>query len=465
MAVPDLAAGRDTRGRLPRAVRGGHDLGTEHGRGRERWRRVLFAAVGAGVFRLVSMAGTLITLPLVLHYLGKSAFGLFSVTTTLASLLAFSDLGLGNGLITSLAEARGRQDLARQRGLVSSAVFLLVLIALVLGALVAAAVPLLDWAALLGAPAELKGEARNAIAVFFACFLVGIPASVGQKIHFAFQEGFVANLWSLGGAVVTIAATVACIAREASLPWLVFATIAPTSLGYLANTAYLFARSHPELRPSLRAVGRSEVGALGSSGALFFVLATSGAVANQTDTLVLSSILGPAAVTTYVVPLRLFTLPLTAAGFLLIPLWPAYTDARARGDGAWLSRTLRRSMTLTGALTVSSAIFLLVFGQHLIRLWVGDQVHVPQSLLVVFAIMTAVNCLQGPVAMFLNGMGIVRFQVVTSILAAVVNLGLSIVLTHRLGVSGPMIATLAATAVCSTVPSLVFTRRLLRRMG
>lgn len=421
------------------------------------------AAAGAGAFRVVSMAGTLVTLPLVLHYIGQSGFGLLTTITLLGTLLAFSDLGLGNGLITTLAEARGRGDEQSEQRLVSTTVCLLLGVALMIAAIALVIVPSVDWASLLNVTPDLRGQTTPAVAVFALCFVVGVPAAVGQKIQFGLQEGLAANLWSLVGAVLALVCTVACILTEASVPWLVAATSGATTAAYVANTAWVFLRRHPQLRPRLSLVGRREVRLLAVSGGLFFVLAASGAVANQTDTLVLSIILDSGAVATYGVPLRLFTLPILAASFFLLPLWPAYSEALARGDSAWLRRTLRRSMLLSGALTVPSALILLLFGNRIIDAWTGD-VGVPTGLLVAFAIWTAVNFLQGPVAMFLNGVGIVRFQVLTAVLMAAINLPLSIALTYRMGVSGPLVATLVSTAACQTVPSLIVVRRILARL-
>jgi hypothetical protein len=147
-------------------LRGDHDLTTEHGRSRERWRRVALAAVGAGGFRVVSMAGTLLTLPLVIAYAGQERYGLFAVVTTLAALLAFSDLGLGNGLMTALADAEGRGNLERAGRLVSSATALLLAVGLLLGVFAALLVPLLDWGMLLGAPPALAAESRAGVLGF-----------------------------------------------------------------------------------------------------------------------------------------------------------------------------------------------------------------------------------------------------------------------------------------------------------
>ena len=441
-------------------LRGGHDVSTHEGRSLERWRRVLLAALGGGGFRVVSMLGTLVTLPLVHNYSGENSYGLFALVTTLGTLLAFADLGLGNGLISALPSALGRGALDEARRLVSSAILLLTAVAAGLGAIALVVVPTVNWADLLGAGGDAVGQARATVAVFALTFLLALPSSVSQKVHLGLQEGLQANLWLMLGAVLSIAGTVACIAAEASVPWLVGVTLGGTGLASMINCLVLFGRSHPELRPSMALVDSHAVRALASSGVLFLVLSVAGAVAFQTDALVISAMLGTAAVTIYNFPLRLFTLPTLAVSFVLTPLWPAYSDALARGDVAWMKRTLRRSILLASAVNIPISIVLLVLGRPILHAWVGPDFTPPMLLIVAFAVWTASNSLSGPLAMALNGAGVIRVQVVFACLMALSNLGLSIVLTDKLGVAGPVIGSIIAQTVFSTIPSLVVVRRI-----
>jgi hypothetical protein len=65
-------------------------------------------------------------------------------------------------------------------------------------------------------------------------------------------------------------------------------------------------------------------------------------------------------------------------------------------------------------------------------------------------------------AVFLNGANVIGFQVVIAICMMVVNLGLSIVLTHLVGVSGPAWGSTIAVTFCVLLPDAWYVRRLLR---
>ena len=57
----------------------------------------------------------------------------------------------------------------------------------------------------------------------------------------------------------------------------------------------------------------------------------------------------------------------------------------------------------------------------------------------------------------------IRFQVVCATAMAIANIGLSIAFTKWLGVAGPVLGTVVAQTVFSTVPSLIYVSRMWRK--
>ena len=431
--------------------------------GRQRWRRIWHAAFGAATFRAVSVAGTFVTVPLVLGELGDLRFGVLVLITQLAMLLVFSDFGLGNGLVSTLARTIAVGDRSEARGLVSSTWFLLLAVMATGGALFGLLSPFVDWPRLLGVDGVGDREVTSSVVVFAVLFLVGVPASVAQKIHLARQEGWQANAWQTLGAVLTIGATVLCVVTSASLPWFVAAAAGGSVVAAVLNCVWLFLR-RPELRPRRRDVRPQTVRLILRSGVLFLVLGVAGSVAYQTDALVISHLLGVDEVTTYNIAFRMFMIPALTVSFLVAPLWPAFTDALARDDETWARRTFRRAIVLGAAVTVPGSLVLVLAGQPLADLWVGDgQVRLPLLLLLCFGAWTALTAVQAPLAMLLNGAQVIRFQVVCATAMAIANIGLSIAFTKWLGVAGPVLGTVVAQTVFSTLPSLLYVSRMWRK--
>jgi O-antigen/teichoic acid export membrane protein len=307
-------------------------------------------------------------------------------------------------------------------------------------------------------------EAGPAAAMFVCCFLVGFPAGIVMRIQSGYQEGFTTHLWSIAGNSTGLLALLMIIKLRLSLAFLVLAMSGGPLLAASANGIILFGHDRPWLRPVWSQVKRGISGDLLRSGLLFFVLQLASALAFSADNLVLAQIIGPEAVTQYAVPAKLAGLLTFASSIIVGPLWPAYGEALARRDNAWICRTLRRSFWTLLFLSVVFGSLFVSLGPKILRLWVGPQVQ-PSLLLMsglgVWGVLTAVSL---PFAILLNAATVVRFQIITASLAALGNIACSIYLTERIGIPGVVLGSVLSQALLVLTPYVLFTRRFLRQL-
>jgi O-antigen/teichoic acid export membrane protein len=428
------------------------DLATlsSEGRSRERYKRLALAGVTAVGFRAVGISVGLITVPVMLRRLGPEKYGLWVTVTSFSALLVFADLGLGQGLVSGISAAEGKDRRSTMPSLVASAFYMLVVVAAFLGVVFAAIYPVVPWDAVLtvrsGNVAELAGPA---IGVLVAMTLVGVPFGLVVRVRQGLQEAFIANLWMSVGSVVSLAALVLAIELGATLPWLVFAFTCGPFTASLLNGGFLL-RSRPWLLPRPRVASVSQGRHLLSLGLLFFIVQVAGAAAYQTDNIVVARIIDVEAVTQYAVPMQLFMLIPTVIGVLAYPLWPAYREALARGDNVWFRRAVRRSLILAiGAGSVLSAVLALI-ATPVIHVWAGSDVTPSTSLLIALAMYSTLFTVSTVVAMFLYAVDAVGFLAALAAVFVVLNLGLSVALTRSIGIPGP-----AWGSVIVMVPTLV----------
>jgi O-antigen/teichoic acid export membrane protein len=414
------------------------------------------AARGVGIFTV------LISVPLTVHYLGAEQYGLWVTITSVVVLFGFADLGLSNGLMNAVSEAHGKGDRELAQADVSSAFYLLGGAATVLALAFAAAYGFVPWSGVFNVSSSTAAAvAGQATVVFVGITLVSLPFGVVPKIRLGYQEGFKSSIWDAVGNLLSLGGLVLAVAAKASLPWLILAIGVGPLLATLLNGAALL-RGRPWLAPRMRLATRFAAGHIVRLGLGFFVLQLVAVVAYQTDNVVIAQILGVAAVTQYAVPMRLFmTVPLLLS-FWLMPLWPAYREALTRGDDAWVRRTLIRSLVISVGVSIPLSAVLVLFGGPLLNLWVGDSVTPTTSLLLALGLWMVVYSVSITMAVFLNGANVIGFQVVIAICMMVVNLGLSIVLTHLVGVSGPAWGSTVAVTFCVLLPDAWYVRRLLR---
>ena len=434
-------------------------------RGRERYRRAGLSAATALGGRGLTTILSLVTVPLTLNYLGPERYGVWLTISSVIALLSFTDLGIGNGLLNAVTHSMARGEVTEARRQISSALVLLIVVAVALTATAAAFYPIIPWADVLAVPGrEAASEAGLALATWVACFVIGMPLGIAAQVRLARQEGYIVHLAAAAGNVAAVGALLVGIATRQGLPFLVVAMAGPPLIASAINGIVLFRRDAPQLGPSRSLADRLTGFGLLRAGFLFFVLQISIAVAFTSDTLVVAQILGSTAVAEYGVTSRLFMIPAAIAAMILAPLWPAYGEAIARGDMRWTRATLVRSVRGGLLTTVPAAVILVLLGLPIIAFWVGPSVTPPFPLLLGFAIWVVLSTLGSSVAMLLNGAHEIRIQAAAAAVMAVVNLALSIWLTSRIGVAGVIWGTVIAYSVFVLAPMALYVPGVLRRI-
>ena len=98
-------------------------------RGERRGRQAAFSSFAGVAQRLLQIAGTLIVMPMVLHAVGSEGFGVWAAAASFFWMTVVVDFGVGQALLTSVAQNVARGDIAEIRRQIGAAL----LASLVLG--------------------------------------------------------------------------------------------------------------------------------------------------------------------------------------------------------------------------------------------------------------------------------------------------------------------------------------------
>jgi len=430
------------------------DTSTPEGRSRERYRRVAWTSLAGVATNGVRVGTTLISVPLTVSYLGKERFGLWMTISSVITLLSFADLGMGNGLLNAISAAHGRDDRDAARRYVSGAFFMLSGMALGIGALFAIFHPITPWPRVFNVTSLLAmKEAGPAMAVFFACFAVGLPLGVARSVQVGYQEGFANHLWAMLGALLGLGGLLVAIRLRAGLPWLVLAMSGGPVLALFLNSVVVFGWTHTALLPRWQAFDWESTSGIFGTGVLFLVLQILTLIGSSSDNLIIAHALGPSAVAGYAVVFKLFSVTLIAQHFTS-PLWPAFGEAMVRKDHAWAHRALNRALVFSLAVGVAFAVPLMVLGKWIIAIWVSPDMAPSTSLLIGFAFWVMVVNYGGVMSTFLNSGPLLGRQIGFFSAATAAALLLKFILVRSCNVSGVIWATVIGFGVFYVVPSM-----------
>ena len=315
-----------------------------------------------------SVIANLVTIPLLVHFLGVELYGIYALLTGLYGYFSLLDLGLGQGIIRYVAHYRG---LDQEQGLFQS-VNSALLIQVVLGiagfvALVLFAEDILhalnigsphfseSWTALM---LSAVGFLVTMILGNFSFVLQGLQRfDLLAKINAVFSIAGALSTVAvviLGGGLVSVVAVSLIFSVGNALAWLISAMrMMP---GYRMNFSIA-------IQPTIEIVRFSAytfISRLGNLLNTYFVR------------FIVSMFWGPQAVTYFVVPMKLASFFQGAIGSLAGVLFPFTTDAMAQGKDEKLKSVYLRSSTYLAAVSLPALLFLVIFARQVLSVWMGE---------------------------------------------------------------------------------------------
>lgn len=425
-------------------------------RSRDRHRRARWNAAGNALSAAAGLLSLIVVTRLTLPALGPERFGLWMSIASVAGMLSFLDLGIGNGMVNMVARARARDGVLRISTLVRRGMGVLTCIGVAAGICLTALIDLLPSQQFFKlSDATLAAEARQTALVFAWLFAASIPLSGVQRVFFGLQAAWVAHAVKTAGYLAAPGLTYLLLQRDAGLPALLAATYGLQTLLPVVLLPVLsrwMRESTCSTAPERTVPLRQDLRELLSISGLFLALQVGVMVGWGSDALIAASLLGTAAVAPLFIVQRIFQFVTIPLGILNGPMWAAYADAHALGDHRFIRTTLARYLTVTAAVAVVGSTLLALSAGWITEVWLGLAHLPPHGLIVAFAAWTALEAVGNCFAMYLNGCGMLKPQVTVVLLFCAVALPLKFLLPEHLGISGVVIATLAAYLTCVALP-------------
>jgi O-antigen/teichoic acid export membrane protein len=168
------------------------------------------------------------------------------------------------------------------------------------------------------------------------------------------------------------------------------------------------------------------------------------------DDLIVGSVLSTGAVATVTVAFRIPAVLMSVARTAFSGVFPYSADLAGRSDTAAVARLLIYGTRLALILTMLSLIAFWYVGPLLLELWVGS-VADGATLLRLGLVLNVVFNGVVVVELALYGWGEMRTLAIITMLGSLVNLPLTLVLTHTVGLAGPLLGTMAGGAVIAVL--------------
>src|SRR5574344_378015 len=373
---------------------------------------IIFSAV----LKVIGLSCSLIIVPITLHYLNNEVYGIWLTMSSLLFWFSYFDIGLGNGMRNYLTKSISVGDYNLGRAYLSTTLFLLSIIASVIGIISIILLYVFDLNSVFNTIAiDGRGLLHSMIIAATFTLALFVVKNIGFVLV-AMQKYALNDLINISGNVISlIIIYVLTITTKGNLMYVVMAfTITPVVI-YLIAAIPIF-KKYPKLRPSIKSIDKGLSRQIVGKGlGFFFIQITSCLIIYGSSNLFVTQFCGPSTVTVYNIAYKYFNLLAIAYTIIISPMWNAYTDAYVKGDFAWISKTFRSAFKMWG-LTVFGGIIMLIASNIFYALWVGKSIVIPLGLSSCVLFYICMFNLNNCVTYLLNGLNKIKVQIYTSII-------------------------------------------------
>jgi len=394
------------------------------------------------------MAVSFVVVPITVRYLGNEGYGLMTTISAVVAWLQLANMGIGLGLQNALTEETAKGNAQAQRELVSTAVFSLFGIGVVLLVVGLIVFPHVQWQRVFPpTTSRFTAEIPWTVLIVFLGFASTMVLGFVNPIYAARQELHIGNIQVLIISVFTLLGTLVAVHNHWGLFGVVSCTIGLTALLQWAFAIWvLYGRRINEIRPKLSQFTRKAAHRLYKTGIEFFVMSLCNIAFFSIDSFLIARFLTIDLVTPYSVAQKVFLHTDGIIGVITASLWAAYGNAKAQGDYAWIRRThgkmVRMFVLAYGVIGIAA----ILFGHWALGWWVGRAAAPGTILIAGVALYFCARSWTSLHAFLLNGLNVIRPQVWSLAITAILTVGLDLLLIKRLGPLGLAIG--GFTAFC-----------------
>ena len=333
--------------------------------------------------KICQICCSVVMLPLGISVLGLSDYGALLAALSIIVLLPYFDFGLGHAtqnLLTSLSSKPGNSTVFELvfvsfLSILSISIFGILLLEtawwlktnLIFNVFNKAGIPDIDYPSL-----------RALIYMVFLSW----PFTVFGRLLAAHQKIYVNEL--ISSCIYVCSAAVLFFCSDLDIEFNIVLAIfsMPVFLPNFFAFAYVLVnRKLFDIMWELKNFGA--LGLLLARGIRFFLIQVFSVLGNNLDTLLVFKFFGAVDSGSYATLKKLFTFA-GITQYFIAPLWPAFGDAIAKKEVSWVRKTFFAAFLFSNLLTIVIALFMFLFAQAIITLWVGNSIKIDQSLLICF---------------------------------------------------------------------------------
>lgn len=410
-----------------------------HSQGGSTQDRLVRNTAANAAAQIAQMASAFVFMPLLVHEFGLAEYGVFMLAGSMSGYLGLLDFGVGASLVKFVAEKKAKQQTTELTSIISSALLFYVFVGVV-------ACVLLVVGALLVTPLFQLTSSDAALAsqillVAAVTALITWPTSAATYVLGGLQRYDLTASVSLLATVLTAAATIAIVLTHAG-PLILMVAVSAVSVLTGGLTVVIARRQLRDVQVSPRRASLATIRRIFRfSGVVFVSQICAVLIYQQTDRIVLGIFVGASAIGLYEAASRMQTLVRQLAQLSASAILPVASQLDGQGRTSSMQQLFLKGTLYADAFVTPIALTIMILAGPLLIAWLGPEYAGQTLAVVLFVSYWLLNANTTVPGAILIGSGRLPFILWYSVVSALANVALSILLVQQLGMIGVILGT------------------------
>lgn len=379
------------------------------------------------LFKILTILLSFFIIKMMVLYLGKDIFGVWTILFTALSWILLFDIGFSNGLKNKVSESLTKNNIKLTNIYISTTYITLIIISILIYAIIYIISYFIPWQIVFNTELVSNFELQSTVLLLLFFILVNFILSIVFNLFHAIQKSayvtmaqFTTNLF-----VLIIVFFIQKI-FEGSLFILALAYGCSLLISSMIFTIVFFSKNK-QLRLKFKLFKLYALKNISMLGFKFFIIQIVALIIFTTDKIIIAHLFSTSDVTDYELIFKVLSVVTIIHSIVISPLWSTFTEANLNKDFLWINNILRKLNMLMIPLAVFLSI-LIIFMNDIINIWIGIDFNLDQKLVYMIGLYVMITIWSGTYSTFLNGINLINLQLFTAILAGIINIPLSIYL-------------------------------------
>jgi O-antigen/teichoic acid export membrane protein len=418
-----------------------------------RIKQFRYAVATSLLSKVITLAVQVIALPIAAISLGVHGFSLYALLTAAVGWLTLSNLGIGPILVVKLAATHVHGDFKEESHIFSSAFFITLIVSALVSFFAILAVWLLPVQNIFG-PLYVSDllTIKWGLTVLTVLFFLQSNISLFESAQAGYQQQYVQNLIAVVSGLPCLLAVWIVSQNNPTPVSLILALNMPLVIMRFVNVGLIVFRQ-PHIFPSLNSFRWSICKNLVQNGITFSLAGGLGNfLAHILPVILVGRSFSADVSASFAVTMNAIILASGVIGMLLRPLWPAVADSVARGDREWAKIAYKRLLKSVMAFGFFVALFLIVYGEWMFRIWFHGKINPSYWLIVSAGFYFVVLCWESLHFSIMVGLHKVSIASILMCARSILGVSATIMLLDKGSEALPFMMMIISIAVVNLIP-------------